>query len=166
MNADPWSPEHVDLTPMRWWHVSWAAEQDRQCFGATAWTPAGFLGELARPSRRYRVALLAGEPVGYAGLAIWTDGSGTPPAADLQTLVVDRQARGRGIGTRLLVDAISAGRDADAVAIHLEVRTDSPALRLYQTHGFRTVRQRRDYYAPGEHAAVMVLPLTAQATTP
>jgi len=156
----------VELTPMRWCHVSWAAELDRQCFGATAWTPAGFVSELARPSRRYRVALLAGEPVGYAGLAVWTDDTGgSPPEADLQTLAVDPPQRGHGIGTLLLEDAIAACRDAAVGAIHLEVRTEAPARRLYEVHGFRPVRQRRNYYAPGEHAVVMVLPLSAHVAT-
>ncbi|MGH8896543.1 MAG: GNAT family N-acetyltransferase [Egibacteraceae bacterium] len=46
--------------------------------------------------------------------------------------------RGRGIGTRLLVALLRRAGAAHS-AITLSVRTDNPALRLYERLGFRAV---------------------------
>src|SRR5262249_39221724 len=56
----------------------------------------------------------------------------------LQDLVVDKGARGRGIGRGLLQYLIEQGRARGSREIYLEVNsTNIPALRLYESEGFR-----------------------------
>jgi len=56
----------------------------------------------------------------------------------LQDLVVDASARGRGIGRGLLQYLIEQGRLRGSREIYLEVKsTNIPALRLYESTGFR-----------------------------
>ena len=54
--------------------------------------------------------------------------------------------RRAGIGSALLRSVLA---DADARGVnrvHLEVRSDNPAVAFYTRHGFAKVGERRDYY--------------------
>ncbi|MEO8530863.1 MAG: GNAT family N-acetyltransferase [Deltaproteobacteria bacterium] len=79
-----------------------------------------------------------------------TDGFGLVRAvageAELLTLAVDPLARCLGIGSRLLVDLLEQTTPQAAV-IFLEVaRNNTPAIRLYERHGFRRAGTRPAYY--------------------
>jgi ribosomal protein S18 acetylase RimI-like enzyme len=55
------------------------------------------------------------------------------------TIGVVAEARGRGIGRRLLEHLIEAAREARIDRISLSVEHDNPAMSLYQRVGFVTV---------------------------
>jgi len=62
----------------------------------------------------------------------------------IEVIAVDEQARGGGVGTRLLRTAIEAARDTGMRAVTLEVvDTNEPARALYERLGFRCVRTQR-----------------------
>jgi ribosomal-protein-alanine N-acetyltransferase len=65
----------------------------------------------------------------------------------------------RGVAKALLVEAIAQGRRAGAALATLEVRrTNTAAIRLYESFGFRVVGVRPNYYADeNEDAYVMTL---------
>lgn len=63
------------------------------------------------------------------------------PAAPLHLFALDvaPEWRNRGVGTRLIEYVIEEARRRGHPRIHLEVRTDNPARRLYHRLGFRRV---------------------------
>jgi ribosomal-protein-alanine N-acetyltransferase len=86
--------------------------------------------------------------------------------AEILTLAVVPQARGRGLGRALLQAAIVKAKALGAQAMFLEVGTDNPAaLALYAGLGFTKVGDRKAYYASGSggrDALVLRLPLTGE----
>jgi [ribosomal protein S18]-alanine N-acetyltransferase len=85
----------------------------------------------------------AGRVLGYA-LLLRRAGSA---AARLYSLVVDPDARGRGIAGVLLRDAEGVASSAGLGALRLEVRVDNAAaLALYRRHGFHDLGVRHGYY--------------------
>lgn len=89
--------------------------------------------------------------LGYAGL----DVAGS--TADVMTIAVTPEARGTGLGRRLLDHLVTAATHAGAEALLLEVRADNdPALRLYERAGFDRLTVRRRYYQPGDVDAVIM----------
>ena len=80
--------------------------------------------------------------------------------AEILTLAVRPQARGKGLGRALLQAAISKARDLGAATMFLEVGADNPhALALYAGLGFSKVGMRKAYYE-GRDALVLRLSLT------
>jgi ribosomal protein S18 acetylase RimI-like enzyme len=56
--------------------------------------------------------------------------------AYLTEIWIDEHARGHGAGSAVLERLADELRARDVRALHLEVRPDNPALRLYERHGF------------------------------
>lgn len=89
--------------------------------------------------------------LGYAGL----DAAGS--TCDVMTIAVTPEARGTGLGRRLLGHLVDAATATGAEALLLEVRADNdPALRLYERAGFERLTVRRRYYQPGDVDAVIM----------
>lgn len=86
--------------------------------------------------------------------------------AEILTLAVAPDARGRGLGRALLRAAIIRAEEMGARAIFLEVGADNPqALTLYAGLGFAKVGTRKAYYAThsgGSDALVLRLSLPAK----
>jgi ribosomal-protein-alanine N-acetyltransferase len=81
--------------------------------------------------------------------------------AEILTLAVAPQARGKGLGRGLLQAAITRARELGAQAMFLEVGADNPAaLALYAGLGFAKAGMRKGYYN-GRDALVLRLPLSA-----
>jgi GNAT superfamily N-acetyltransferase len=72
------------------------------------------------------------------------------------TIAVVPSCRGKGFGAELLTALLDRARADGYGQISLSVEADSPAVKLYERHGFETVAER------GE-ACVMVADLTAAA---
>lgn len=66
--------------------------------------------------------------------------------AELLLLAVKRSEQGRGIGQLLLQQFIDFAMNKGAARLHLEVRAGNPAVKLYNSHGFKEVGRRRNYY--------------------
>jgi ribosomal protein S18 acetylase RimI-like enzyme len=101
------------------------------------WGRAGDLGFIAiEPS--------GGKPVGAAWLRLWASGDkgfgyvddATPELA----VAVLPEHRGKGIGTQLLVRLLGVAETSHP-SISLNVRSDNPALRLYERLGFVKVEE-------------------------
>ena len=68
--------------------------------------------------------------------------------------------QGRGIATTMLAQARSEAEKASARAVILEVRpSNRGAFRLYRRLGYNVIARRPRYYADGEDALLMCLPL-------
>ena len=101
---------------------------------------------------------VGGELAGYAGL---DDGG---EVADVMTMAVAPEHRGRGLGAVLLDALQHEARRRGVEHLVLEVRADNdPAIGLYTGRGFAEISRRRGYYRPGPvDAIVMRKTLTAE----
>jgi [ribosomal protein S18]-alanine N-acetyltransferase len=133
-------------------------ELERRLFPVDAWPLQMFVDELAqRETRRYLVAELAGEIVGYAGLMC------IEPIADVQTIAVVPEQEGKGLGSALLTELITESRRRHAKDVLLEVRADNPrAQQLYRRFGFEQIHVRPRYYRDGVDALIMRLRLNTE----
>lgn len=76
--------------------------------------------------------------------------------ADIVTVAVHLDARGRGHAKALLAHAEGVWKGSGVAEVFLEVRSDNvPARGLYVRCGFEEVGLRRRYYADGTDAVVM-----------
>jgi ribosomal-protein-alanine acetyltransferase len=111
--------------------------------------PASFRRLLSRPSAELRVATAGGDLVGYT-LLLFRRGTSI---ARLYSIAVAVEARGRGVGRRLMADAARIARKSGRARLRLEVRADNgAAIRLYESLGYRRIGRHLDYYADGMEA--------------
>ncbi len=112
-----------------------------------AWTRSQLLGVMALPGIKLLIAEAGEEPAGFALTRSVLD------EAELLLLGVAPDHRRARIGS-LLVEAVVADCAAHGVeTLHLEVRSNNPAILFYATHGFAKCGERRNYYkgADGRH---------------
>ena len=104
-------PLGVTLREMTPADVPAVHELERLLFPVDAWPLQMFVAELAQAgTRRYVVAELGGQIVGYAGLMC------IRPIADVQTIAVVPEQEGKGIGSALLTELIRESlRETDTV---------------------------------------------------
>jgi ribosomal protein S18 acetylase RimI-like enzyme len=93
---------------------------------------------------RILIAIEDGTPIAVAAMSfVWPIEHGAK-SAWLEELYVTPTARGRGIGTKLLREALRTATEAGAVAVDLEVDVDHErAARLYEREGFATLPRAR-----------------------
>ncbi len=138
------------LRSMRWWDIPAVAAIEQSVFPATAWTPAQFWSELAHDDRTYLVAQAGDRVVAYGGVMV------RPPTADIQTIAVDADHRGRGIARDLLGRLLGIADEGGCSEVLLEVAADNAsAVALYESEGFSTIARRTSYYGPGLDALIM-----------
>lgn len=139
------------LRPMRPEDLPAVAELERRCF-TVPWEEATFRRLLGNGrARAWSAVDGAGEVAGYA--VLWE----TDRGAQLGNLAVRPERRRRGLGRRLVREALRAARASGCRRLFLEVReSNEAALALYRELGFRTLGRRVDYYrSPREDALVM-----------
>lgn len=101
------------------------------------WSAAELAELIASPS-----TLLAEASDGFALARVAAD------EAELLTIAVRPEARGRGLGSALLRDVLTAAAARGAGRMVLEVAADNAAaLALYRREGFAECGRRRGYYA-------------------
>lgn len=105
-----------------------------------AWTRSQCIGIMAMPGVTLTLAETDAGPAGFALVRRVLD------EAELLLLAVAPSFRRGGVGGALLRAVIGDCRMLDMAALHLEVRSGNPAVRLYSEHGFVQVGQRRGYY--------------------
>lgn len=113
------------------------------------WSLSMFVLELSKPSGVCLAAVADSEMLGYVICARYDE------AYHVMNIAVDPAHRRRGVA-RMLLDAVleKAGQDT---AYTLEVRvSNTAAIALYESYGFRAVGTRRHYYSDnGEDAIIM-----------
>ena len=139
-------------------------EIEREAF-SDPWSFESFVALLGNPRVLFAVAERggprggAGEVVGYVVAWFVVD------EAEVANVAVAPEVRGRGVGARLLDEALSAARRHGAASVYLEVRDSNAAARaLYASRGFVQIGRRRRYYRrPVEDALVMRRALDPEA---
>ena len=111
-----------------------------------AWTHRQLTGSLVYPNVHARLVDRAGAPIHHGPAAGFTLVRAAPGEEELLLIAVLPEARGRGLGRKLLADAASAARGRAAERLFLEMRANNPAERLYRAAGFRRIGHRPEYY--------------------
>ncbi len=136
---------------MRRRHLRGVMAIERQVY-TRPWSPNLFLAEMTEPNnRRYLVARLDRDIVGYAGLICYGE------EAHVTNIAVDPVHHRHKFASRLLYELIVNGIEMGAQAVSLEVRVSNwGAQRLYGQFGFHPVGIRRNYYQElNEDALIM-----------
>ncbi|MBQ7503643.1 ribosomal protein S18-alanine N-acetyltransferase [bacterium] len=140
----------IEIVPMTSAHLQEVADLDALAHKNDKWTVDMFAVELERGYTRYWAALADGRPIGAIGIWVFFD------EAEIATVTVHPDWQGRGIGTRLMAEAVRQAVNEGVDKATLEVRVDNePALSIYKRFGFKKVHVRRRYYANGEDAFLM-----------
>ena len=147
----------MDIRPVTPKDFDQLVRLEQEIFADQAWSKATLLADLEAIHTTYLVAFEGEQLIGYAGLA--------SPAgsfqADINTIAVIEQARGRGLGSSLMQQLIDIARRSGAEQMFLDVRADNEvAIGLYQKFGFEHIDTRKGYYRPeGVDALVMRKPI-------
>jgi ribosomal-protein-alanine N-acetyltransferase len=137
------APLVAELQPAGWSDLDRVMEVMGSAFDprfGEAWSRAQCAGILPMSGVSMVLASQGGTPLGF------TLARQVGDEAELLLLAVVAEARGRGIGSQLLVRFIGAAAAAGARKLHLEVRDGNPAVQLYQRHEFATKGRRHKYY--------------------
>jgi ribosomal-protein-alanine N-acetyltransferase len=130
-----------------------------QCSFRSPWSRPVFLEELARPWAFLDVIRTADNSRVLAFCNYWR----VADEVHLLKVASHPDARGLGLGARLLGHIVGFGRRHDCRLVTLEVRrSNDTAQRLYRRFGFKSVGIRPNYYNDdNEDALVMMLELAA-----
>src|SRR5690606_2535465 len=121
-------------------------ELERRGFPDDAWSEQTMSAEIAGAHNVYLVDVEGDRIVGYGGVRALEGGAD----ADIQTIALDAQFRGRGRGRALLRALAGEAVGRGARELFLEVRADNPvAQALYVSEGFTELGRRPRYYQPG-----------------
>lgn len=148
----------VTLREMASGDIARLVDLDAVLFAEDAWPESTWWAELAqRPRRDYLVLEESGEIIGYGGLDVGGE------TADVMTVAVAPDHRGRGHAGRLVTALEERARARGATGALLEVRADNAAaLAVYRRAGWRQVHVRRRYYQPGDVDALILAKTLAE----
>lgn len=130
--------------------IAAVAALDRALFSKESWSEADFEASLTDPSRFFWVATEGETLLGFCGL------SQSFEQGDILNIGVRPDARGKGIGSQLLQQAIKTFGEQGGKELFLEVRASNAAAKaLYEKFGFRQIGIRKGYYQqPAEDGLV------------
>jgi ribosomal-protein-alanine N-acetyltransferase len=133
---------------------------ERQAPSAAHWTPEQYNKLLGSG-----VVLVAEQAAEEGRLSGFICAQTVAEEWEIENVVVADPFLRRGIACELLLELIEQARKAAASAILLEVRrSNRPARRLYEKHGFREVGRRPSYYRdPAEDAILYALRFDASS---
>ena len=116
------------------------------------WSRRLFWEEAQNEDAVYIVVEVDGKVVAYAGAYLSPYGD-----AEVMSVAVDPDVRGRGIGTALFARLIEEVKARGMTAITLEVRpSNAAAIRLYEKFGLRSVGRRPHYYTDNDEDALIM----------
>jgi ribosomal-protein-alanine N-acetyltransferase len=124
---------------------------EREAF-VTPWTRENFRFELeTNPFARNLVLREGLEVLGYA--CVWVVGA----ELKINNIAIRADRRGRGLGRLLFRAVLDIARTEGCSDAELEVRPSNDAARhLYESHGFREVRRRSNYYQDTHEDAIVM----------
>ena len=147
-------PDEVTIEPMTDWDIEQVASIERASF-RRPWQPGAFRTEMQRGPSRCLVARNGHTVCGY--VIFWS----IPPEIHVLNVAVKLDRRGQGLGRMMMNHMLKFARSHDSNEVFLEVRpSNTAAIRLYQSLGFKPVGLRKNYYAEdNEDAIIMALKL-------
>ena len=133
------------------------SELEKECFKGESWSFGTIASAFENPSYEMLVAEDGGEIVGYGCTCT------TLENCDLENVLVAEEYRRSGIGKAILNALLENAKERGAEKVFLEVRvSNSAAMLLYLSCGFKGVHARTRYYSDGEDCLVMVKELNRE----
>ena len=109
------------------------------------WNYNIFKSELENPNSIYFIAKHSNEIIGFVGILLILD------TAEITNIVVKKSYRGNGISKILMNHIINYCIEKNIEKINLEVNSkNEPAIKLYQSFGFKEVGLRKKYYGTSD----------------
>lgn len=140
----------MEIIKMDLSHAQQVAQLEQACF-SDPWSLQAVTGEITNPLSLWFVAVEEEQVLGYIG------SQSVLGEADMMNLAVCQEARGKGIGIKLVNALIDSLRQNGVYRLTLEVRvSNNPAIKLYEKLGFQQIGRRPNYYYhPKEDALIM-----------
>jgi ribosomal-protein-alanine N-acetyltransferase len=140
---------------------------EQRVAAAAHWTPLQYQALFARDLLPC-ITLVAEAPPPAGAIHGFVIGRSQGPDWEIENLAVDARERRQGIGGRLVRELLARLRGAGVTEVLLEVReSNTAALRLYESVGFRHEGRRPQYYHdPDEDALLLRLRLQPCDKTP
>lgn len=141
----------IAIVPMSECHLEQVLQVEEACF-TTPWTRADFHRELHENTMAvYRVAIVDGNVVGYAGM--WH----VVNEGHITNVAVLHDYRRQGVGDKLMQSLIDIALEREMIGITLEVRMNNQAAQnLYVKYGFRPEGIRKNYYPDTKEDAIIM----------
>lgn len=119
-----------------------------------AWTRAQVRDSLAMPSTFLLLGNATGEPLEQGAATGFALSRQALDEEELLLIAVRPDARGRGVGERLLQSYFAAARRREVRRVFLEMRANNPAHSLYTRAGFAPIGTRPRYYLAADGRAI------------
>lgn len=143
--------------PLRYEHLHQMAEIEKEAFDMP-WTANMFIPEVNSANAIYVVGTRGEEVICYGGFHTVLD------EAHITNIAVKSTSRGKGIGRFLFATLLAKAKEAGAKLVTLEVKTtNTAAISLYESFGFKVAGVRKRYYNNLYDAYVMWLDLEERA---
>ena len=143
--------------PLRYEHLRQMAEIEKEAFDMP-WTENMFIPEVNSANATYVVGTRGEEVICYGGFHSVLD------EAHITNIAVKSTSRGKGIGRFLFATLLAKAKEAGAKLVTLEVKTtNTAAISLYESFGFKVAGVRKRYYNNLFDAYVMWLDLEERA---
>ena len=143
--------------PLRYEHLRQMAEIEKEAFDMP-WTENMFIPEVNSANATYVVGTRGEEVICYGGFHTVLD------EAHITNIAVKSTSRGKGIGRFLFATLLAKAKEAGAKLVTLEVKTtNTAAISLYESFGFKVAGVRKRYYNNLFDAYVMWLDLEERA---
>ena len=143
--------------PLRYEHLRQMAEEEKEAFDMP-WTENMFIPEVNSANATYVVGTRGEEVICYGGFHTVLD------EAHITNIAVKSTSRGKGIGRFLFATLLAKAKEAGAKLVTLEVKTtNTAAISLYESFGFKVAGVRKRYYNNLYDAYVMWLDLEERA---
>lgn len=143
--------------PLRYEHLRQMAEIEKEAFDMP-WTANMFIPEVNSANAIYVVGTRGEEVICYGGFHTVLD------EAHITNIAVKSTSRGKGIGRFLFATLLAKAKEAGAKLVTLEVKTtNTAAISLYESFGFKVAGVRKRYYNNLYDAYVMWLDLEERA---
>jgi ribosomal-protein-alanine N-acetyltransferase len=148
----------VRISRFRLWDLSRVLEIERAVFGAGAYSRGMFLELYRDCGGLFFVAKCSGRIAGYVVTCAGRK------KAEIVSVAVRPDRRGRGIGGALMANTLQALEDTAVERVELTVRTtNQAAIRFYRGFGFVSGPVASGYYEDGEDGLRMWRQITAKA---
>lgn len=137
------------VTAVKREHIKDIARLEKICFSCS-WSEETLL-DAYKNGTKFFVATLSEKVLGYIGISVILD------EGYITNVAVFPEYRRQGVGKALLERIFSLARDEGLAFVSLEVReSNTPAIKLYESLGFKEEGKRKNFYTePTENALIL-----------
>lgn len=129
-------------------------ELGKEVFVVDSWPIEWFIEGINDPDGYYFLAYINNTLAGFCGMYNIT--AKTPNYCKIATLGVKKQYRNKGLGKMLLLKMLETAQMLGLKSTKLEVNTNNPAIKLYQSLGFVIEEKKEKYFdKSGDDAYIM-----------